>query len=217
MCSGCRKECSQLPNFSGQAWASIGKSSKCIGHSARTVSLEAGRMKGHKAMLYVLLCTITYSYVPLCTFVYHFVPLYIPLCTVTYRYVPLRTIMYCCVPVYTGMYEYHCIMYYAHKVFMGSSGAHMSLTKTGRRCTLDLMQHPLFFLDQFFLTWSLGTPRWSTVLLHPSCLPYSPHFCHLELQGSKNMDCVQVPEDRVGKHRPGPKPPLVLPFICHNH
>lgn len=30
----------QLPNFSGQAWASIGKSSRCMGHSALTVSLE---------------------------------------------------------------------------------------------------------------------------------------------------------------------------------
>lgn len=33
----------QLPNFSGQAWASIGKSSRCMGHSARTVSLERFR------------------------------------------------------------------------------------------------------------------------------------------------------------------------------
>lgn len=30
----------QLPNFRGQAWASIGKSSRCMGHSALTVSLE---------------------------------------------------------------------------------------------------------------------------------------------------------------------------------
>lgn len=30
----------QLPNLSGQAWASIGKSSRCMGHSALTVSLE---------------------------------------------------------------------------------------------------------------------------------------------------------------------------------
>lgn len=30
----------QLPNFRGQAWASMGKSSRCMGHSARTVSLE---------------------------------------------------------------------------------------------------------------------------------------------------------------------------------
>lgn len=30
---------SQLPNFSGQAWASMGKSSRCMGHSALTVSL----------------------------------------------------------------------------------------------------------------------------------------------------------------------------------
>lgn len=31
----------QLPNFRGHAWASIGKSSRCMGHSALTVSLGA--------------------------------------------------------------------------------------------------------------------------------------------------------------------------------
>lgn len=31
---------SQLPNLSGQAWASIGKSSSCMGHSADIVSLK---------------------------------------------------------------------------------------------------------------------------------------------------------------------------------
>ena len=30
----------QLPNFRGQAWASIGKSSSCIGHSAEMVKLK---------------------------------------------------------------------------------------------------------------------------------------------------------------------------------
>jgi hypothetical protein len=35
---------SQLPNFSGQAWASIGKSSSCIGHSAAMVNLEKENM-----------------------------------------------------------------------------------------------------------------------------------------------------------------------------
>lgn len=30
----------QLPNLSGQAWASMGKSSRCMGHSALTVSLQ---------------------------------------------------------------------------------------------------------------------------------------------------------------------------------
>lgn len=33
----------QLPNFNGHAWASIGKSSRCMGHSALTVSLERFR------------------------------------------------------------------------------------------------------------------------------------------------------------------------------
>ena len=31
---------SQLPNFKGHAWASIGKSSSCMGHSAAMVNLE---------------------------------------------------------------------------------------------------------------------------------------------------------------------------------
>lgn len=31
----------QLPNFRGHAWASMGKSSRCMGHSALTVSLDA--------------------------------------------------------------------------------------------------------------------------------------------------------------------------------
>ena len=31
---------SQLPNFSGQEWKSMGKSSRCIGHSACTVNLH---------------------------------------------------------------------------------------------------------------------------------------------------------------------------------
>lgn len=34
---------SQLPNLRGQAWASIGKSSSCMGHSADIVSLKAER------------------------------------------------------------------------------------------------------------------------------------------------------------------------------
>lgn len=29
----------QLPNFNGQAWASMGKSSSCMGHSADMVNL----------------------------------------------------------------------------------------------------------------------------------------------------------------------------------
>ena len=33
----------QLPNFRGQAWASIGKSSSCIGHSAEMVKLKNKR------------------------------------------------------------------------------------------------------------------------------------------------------------------------------
>lgn len=33
----------QLPNFRGHEWASMGKSSRCIGHSALTVSLETFR------------------------------------------------------------------------------------------------------------------------------------------------------------------------------
>lgn len=36
----------QLPNLRGHAWASIGKSSKCIGHSALTVSLRHKREGG---------------------------------------------------------------------------------------------------------------------------------------------------------------------------
>ena len=35
----------QLPNFRGQAWASIGKSSSCIGHSAAMVNLEKENMR----------------------------------------------------------------------------------------------------------------------------------------------------------------------------
>lgn len=42
-CCGVSGEHLQLPNLSGQAWASIGKSSRCMGHSARTVSLKPSR------------------------------------------------------------------------------------------------------------------------------------------------------------------------------
>lgn len=41
------KENLQLPNFNGQACASMGKSSSCMGHSAEMVNLWGSKKKTH--------------------------------------------------------------------------------------------------------------------------------------------------------------------------
>lgn len=41
----------QLPNFRGQAWASMGKSSSCMGHSAEIVRLERKKRDGSTVQL----------------------------------------------------------------------------------------------------------------------------------------------------------------------
>lgn len=40
---------SQLPNFSGQEWKSMGKSSRCMGHSACTVNLQPNHSRRYKS------------------------------------------------------------------------------------------------------------------------------------------------------------------------